>query len=354
MELPLTERAWRAWRGENDSWLQHCETWVSEYHSVLLKEAPKSAMEAIKKNWPQVKIPGGVSWNLADHQFKQQGLDPLTASRAASSLSNETQAFAAYRDTKTIYRIEPQLWADLSHAKFPGTFPMEHFVLPRNGMAIESSEKGRSFALIACMDLATGREHMGEVEFRFSFVDSERMGRLQFFAALHPHVPTLQDAWNEYLVRADANAAAKGVQGVAQLELAGQEQVLLAGIVNTILYILNDEDVVREVHPGERTEKKSQNPVKARKFADIRDPTRIHVGREYASVIEHWEQDQGNAGGGEESGRSVRPHVRAAHAHLYWTGKGREKPRVRFLAPIPVKGGQKPGEDDSPKVIKVR
>jgi hypothetical protein len=37
--------------------------------------------------------------------------------------------------------------------------------------------------------------------------------------------------------------------------------------------------------------------------------------------------------------RSPRPHMRSAHAHLYWTGEARGVPVVKYLPPIPVKGG---------------
>ncbi len=40
--------------------------------------------------------------------------------------------------------------------------------------------------------------------------------------------------------------------------------------------------------------------------------------------------------------------MRRAHSHLYWTGKGRELPRVRFLLPISVKGGKLIEEPEHP------
>jgi hypothetical protein len=57
---------------------------------------------------------------------------------------------------------------------------------------------------------------------------------------------------------------------------------------------------------------------------------------------------------GVESGRTVRPHMRRAHSHLYWTGEGRKQPRVRFLLPISVRGGRLVEEPAQPTEIKVR
>ena len=41
-------------------------------------------------------------------------------------------------------------------------------------------------------------------------------------------------------------------------------------------------------------------------------------------------------GGGTHA--SPRPHMRRAHWHLYWTGTGRAVPRVKWIAPVFVRG----------------
>jgi hypothetical protein len=64
--------------------------------------------------------------------------------------------------------------------------------------------------------------------------------------------------------------------------------------------------------------------------------TTYAVGSELTRPIERWEI--GHRGDpGVETARTVRPHMRNAHSHLYWTGVGRAVPRVRFLLPISVK-----------------
>lgn len=352
--LPLTERSWRAWRREHGEWLQECEKWVAEYHKFILSDAPKSAMESIKQNWPLVPMPGGVPYNLFAVRLEEQGMSQVENFHLVASASNATTAFAAYRQSKAVYRIEPRLWADLSRSKLPTQYPMEHFVLPRNGMAIETEFEGEEIAIIANLDLASSREHMGELEARFSVVNAQNLGQIQFFAALNLSEETLGDAWNGFLLSADSHAAAKGFDVRALETLQGKEQEILGAVINSILYILNDEDVVKSVHPGTKPEKTSKNPEKARKFQDIKDPDKYNVGREYVAVIEHWENEQGHESESVGSGRQVRPHMRAAHAHLYWTGKGREVPKVRYLPPIPVKGGRTPGDEDEPRVTKVK
>ena len=92
-------------------------------------------------------------------------------------------------------------------------------------------------------------------------------------------------------------------------------------------------------HPGELPAVKSKLERRdPERFRDLREPTHYAVGKEFSRPIERWEI--GHRGDpGVETGRTMRPHMRNAHSHLYWTGPGRTQPRVRFLLPISVKGG---------------
>ena len=50
----------------------------------------------------------------------------------------------------------------------------------------------------------------------------------------------------------------------------------------------------------------------------------------------------------QETTYSVRPHIRKAHWHLYWTGPGKSIPKTKWILPIFVKGGSA----DIPTVIR--
>ena len=51
----------------------------------------------------------------------------------------------------------------------------------------------------------------------------------------------------------------------------------------------------------------------------------------------HIKEETGRPGQILESGRQrPRPHVRRAHWHLYWTGKGRQFPTVKWVPPVPI------------------
>lgn len=58
------------------------------------------------------------------------------------------------------------------------------------------------------------------------------------------------------------------------------------------------------------------------------------VGGKFASALKRWQRTK--EGGGDGTHASPRPHCRAGHWHLYWTGKGRTIPKVQFLHPCLV------------------
>jgi hypothetical protein len=63
------------------------------------------------------------------------------------------------------------------------------------------------------------------------------------------------------------------------------------------------------------------------RYRDLKEPAVHVVGKTFARAIERWEiEHRGDEG--VASGRTVRPHMRRAHSHLYWTGEGRQQLRV--------------------------
>jgi hypothetical protein len=129
---------------------------------------------------------------------------------------------------------------------------------------------------------------------------------------------------------------------------------LSAFALTILLYLAGEPDVVRIAHPGEKPLIKPT--VKKRdpeRYKDLREPVIHAVGKSFTHAIERWEIEHPRESG-DPTGRTMRPHLRRAHAHLYWTGQGRQTPRLRFLLPISVKGGKLVEEPDSPRVTAVR
>ena len=126
----------------------------------------------------------------------------------------------------------------------------------------------------------------------------------------------------------------------------GSFQSDLAGLALTVLlYHGGEPALVRPVHPGAKPAHESRMHRRdPERWRDLRAPTLYAVGTAFRATIERWEIEQRDQAALPVS-RTVCPHVRRAHAHPYWTGRGRTAPRVRFLLSIPIKGGPMPDRD---------
>jgi hypothetical protein len=137
-------------------------------------------------------------------------------------------------------------------------------------------------------------------------------------------------------------------------------------VINALLYITGSDDIVSQIVP--RRAGRRHSPVDGgghrarckaaaatRRTVDLAAVQVHDVGAIYASAIRRYIRDLEHDAGAEgsdagvvsSSGRSVRPHIRAPHSHLYWTGPGRTVPRVRFIAPVFVRGGVPEGSEVS-------
>lgn len=67
-------------------------------------------------------------------------------------------------------------------------------------------------------------------------------------------------------------------------------------------------------------------------------PKVVTVGYAVGAGLRAWCKARGDAerAAAADPDRHVRPHVRRAHPHLYWTGPGRTVPRVRWVWPVRV------------------
>lgn len=113
------------------------------------------------------------------------------------------------------------------------------------------------------------------------------------------------------------------IPGAIDSDDAAQTLRKVAGL---ILYITGG-DVV-ETHMNPPTGKRARNIPNWRKLPIIHGV----VGGKFNSALRRHIQAEPQGG----THASPRPHLRAGHWHLYWTGKGRETPKVKFLHPCLV------------------
>jgi hypothetical protein len=198
----------------------------------------------------------------------------------------------------------------------------------------------------AVYDLLTGEEQPGALELRIS----EFMKAAQWWVpicVLHLNHDRLAECLNAAAAEAERHGAPAGeAETVWRNELAGLTLTML-------LYLGGEPDLVRVVHPGEKPLKAKIARTDPERYRDLAEPTVQSVGKAFTHAIEQWEiEHRGDEG--VATGRSVRPHMRRAHSHLYWTGVGRKQPRVKFLLPISVRGGALVEEPAETQVVLVR
>ena len=123
----------------------------------------------------------------------------------------------------------------------------------------------------------------------------------------------------------------------------------IAGLVRTaiiaLVYLCSDEADIDTALPPERRRKRNSGEG---------TPPRVHpVGYRIGAALRSHRAKQAS-GSGQDTGRTVAPHIRRAHFHTFRAGPGRSERRVKWLPPIPVKMDGVEGDVDMPTVHKVR
>ena len=124
---------------------------------------------------------------------------------------------------------------------------------------------------------------------------------------------------------------------------ASKSEIMLENIDNELsllLYLCSDCPDLGDREPPQYIEPKI---IKGRnKWIPRQKPEVWNVGVRLGASIRHYRQGQSTAQDedGSITGRTVRPHIRRAHWHGYWTGPKKESSRQKFIykwiPPIPV------------------
>lgn len=335
---------------------------------------------------PQVAVPYKIN-NLMIRQIVGVPRDATSLETMSHNFRGQTiislieglTAFAAYRSTKRVYQIDPVLIEILSKCEFPLDAPMEALRLPVNGcvielpykMEVESNVisgtpkwfKGPGVSSILCY-YNTSYEKGAEQRLAIRFSATHRGEVLADMLGIFLHQKTLAEGFAEFEHRLRENNVE-----VARLYTKIDFEGYLADIVQQgklwimcLLYITGHDDVVKQVHPGERPRKETRSAKKQRLYRDLSEPDVYLVGSKRRAIIERWEaaQDKLEAQPLEPGKRRPpRPHIRAAHTRTYWTGP-RDRPDqpqvpvVRFIMPSFVRGGEVPDDFQEPADFTVR
>lgn len=337
-ELYPVEAAWRRFRNS--------EQYALLWRSIQLQGSFLDFI-GLKSLPPEIVLPGAVPLNLI---LERSERTPSATSRpdtriiAETLLANTVHIWAAYRSAKTIYEIEPALGECLSRSAWPQLTPTAALRLPSHCpvLCVSSGSSAQYFA--AVYDLLTDNEQSGALELRISQLKDEFWFPISILHLNHDTLSQCADA-------AAADARTRRAPQGANMEFQNKP----AGLILTILlYLAGEPDVVRIVHPGAKPLIKPQLAQREpERFRDLREPMAYRVGTNFRRAIERWELEHVTTHT-DPTGRTVRPHMRRAHSHLYWTGEGRKQPRVRFLLPISIRGGRLVEEPLQPSIAPTR
>jgi hypothetical protein len=302
-----------------------------------------------------------------------------------SALPHFLHAFGNYRLTRTIYTIDRTLFHHLMDSKWPADIPVEAAALPKNGCVLDfpahevfgiQNIQGTDRVQVFCtydmnhqtggLDLLlTGMCRMRQPDGTVGLASLESLN-----AWINLSSPNLEDAILDYAIFShegtirERDRLLRWGHSPDEIDQASEEKLFseywfryLKTVLSVLLYINGNDDLLELTPP---TKERAMNKAKRRRLAKGQDslgarrsevtPRQFQVGKGFASIIQRWEEQERSDAA--RSGQTVRPHLRAAHAHLYRVGRGRTGQRVRFLPPIPVKGWEAPEQIPASRLVK--
>ncbi len=244
---------------------------------------------------------------------------------------------AAWRVTKGVYRFAPDLLEVIASTRFERGLPSGLFArLPEWCVYIETpgwDVFGQIAGFMAWIEFDTNTRGQ-----ELRFLTLTEAGASQ--PLVLPLEETLEAGLDRFAATVGTNRARwTGADVPLDLEdFARLARGHLERMAALVLYLCSEGPDLESLE-GRTPGKPVAKVVKGRErlFAPNLEIT-YRVGFNLARALE---LGDGTGDGGHRE--SVRPHVRRAHAHLYWTGEGRKTPSLRWVMPTLV--GVKPDEE---------
>lgn len=361
-DLPIVENAYRDFLSK-----QH------ELHSLLHKSI-RSYMdeEAGGAEVPeQVRLPGALPWSLlnnlkrikkragtinpemlrltaaggfGDEELTRQlvykyydiyGDDTLDGQNEGDSFWLKHLFYSNYSRTRHTYHIEPALWDELSEMEWPEDSPAEALkYLPLPAFAMKSPD-GTVYTVT--YDLLSGREDSGELELRVSVLEKDRSFRP--YSVLHL-VGSVNDAVEQAVETITQDPGGPGIEPVPDADAEGLREELRQNtkeIINLLLYLAGEDDIVERAGHYPAPFHRHQRALEGTDYEEELDeePTEADVGVRMQRALRQYKTKRERPESGGEGSKKA-PHIRRPHPHLYWTGEGREIPKIKYLGPTPV------------------
>jgi len=251
--------------------------------------------------------------------------------RIASPDIGNLAAILNWRPTKGVYRFDPELLESLWNVDLDRGLPVDLFFqrLPAwcCYIDLEGFPPAEDRGLYGFFIYLESDANSGTREIRLTMVfhlddPAPQMMTIPFHADAGQAVGDMLKGAVDYTLA--HSPWAKSPSG-ANLE---EEAHLYYPLFSLGLYLCSVErDIMGP--PKQRKVRKTKNPKKQKRQLSVE----YRVGSAIGSAI-RWARA---TGGGTGTGTKKSPHIRSrAHYHLYWTGKGRSVPSVKFIPPVPV------------------
>jgi hypothetical protein len=257
-------------------------------------------------------------------------------------------AAANWRLTRGVYRFDSELRRALLQTAVEEVAPEVLLQLPEWCVYVdldagEQMAEDRAVGFYAYVDWIP---RSGAAVLRLLLVvEREEPRRLVWVPQQFPlHHRSVRAAWEDSIglaVRDADELFGAGYERRAQTEWESSVRLCLP----LLLYLASQEPDVRHRRDRER------RPERRRRERDEGGPSWWEVGYRVGAALRARPGPEVEPGPPGAGGRSPAPHIRRAHYHLYWTGRGRQEPRIRWLHPILV--GDPEGHELPPTVRRV-
>lgn len=323
--LNPVEQAWRKFKNSEYDWM------VSE--SVKLTKDGYCDVRGIGKLPNEILVPIELAATLAS----QASGKSFHGNYEIADLGQTIACWAAYREAKTIYFVEDCLAECLAKTSWPEKVPVEALNLPSRCPVFAFLHEGETEYVAVFYNFTPDQKLPLDLELRLVVLRGTAWHTMGIISLAGDDLGDCVKGAAKNYEKYSAPFSQKGVPITPAFYKSSEVGLILT----LLLYLAGEPDIVKIVHPGVRPDKSEKLKRKEpERWKDIHEPKEYILGQSFRKAIERREIEHSQqALDGPGTGKAIRPHMRRAHAHLYWTGTQRNIPRVKFLLPVSVKGG---------------
>jgi len=282
-------------------------------------------------HWPDWIMMPMAAWDAIAAKYATDRLQRVT-------LTQLLAAVGAWRYSQGIYRLDPDLQRALIDTPLTRELPTDVLLrLPEWSIYVETPGLQYGTVAVAGSWVHLERDtHTGVTELRL-LLDTDRL-------LIGLPIPLDQSSLHDVADRLTERLSA---YTSPPLPVDEEDRVALAAvmsaIVSIVLYICSDTPDIDDLRsPGSSPSRPMI--VKVRRGYRLFAPDRARVWTVGANIGETIRADRD--GGSIDGVRTVRPHIRRAHWHGYWTGPrdGERRFVYHWLPPMVVAAGEAEGE----------